>query len=258
MDNIKHYFKQHKKSSIIIGSILGVFLIGFLIFKFAYPAYETHKASSYRAKITKTKGRGTTQMPKGKFKYDPSTKTPDLATLQRLAKEGAKNSKLRGFIFIPSAGIKELPVYEGVNPYTLSLGAGTAKPWQVAGKGNYAIEAHNYIKLRGGQDWFLSRLQTEVAPAGNYSAKYIRPKDGNLIELTDGQNLAKYKIISRKIIGINAPYATTMLTDRYVNAFPNKKPLITLATCFEQNGITYPNQRIVVTGELTSIKPIKK
>ena len=69
---------------------------------------------------------------------------------------------------------------------------------------------------------------------------------------------SKYKIISRKIIGINAPYATTMLTDRYVNAFPNKKPLITLATCFEQNGITYPNQRIVVTGELTSIKPIKK
>lgn len=211
----------------------------------------------------------------GKFAYHgktfdyhggTATDTPDLATLLRLQKEGRRKVYRCGQVSIPSYGI-DVPIYEGTSPYTLAWGAGTAKPGQAMGQGNYALEAHNYIKKLDGvanyaiNGWFFSKLQTRVAPYGAPTSPqkydYFRVPVGTNVYTLGAHNVYTYQVIKHVVVpNAYAPGAGQILADSAVQHFGDgKTPLLTLATCYIQNGITYPKARLVYVCKLVKTTP---
>lgn len=134
--------------------------------------------------------------------------------------EKASHENAIGKIKYPAVGIN-LPIYKGLNSETLFLGAGTMKPEQQMGKGNYALASHHMDDPK--------RLFSPLTKA----------KKGQIIELSDLSKTYKYKVtsvknVNEKDVGV-------------VNDVPGKKQ-VTLITCTKPiPGIT---ERIVVTGEL--------
>lgn len=110
-----------------------------------------------------------------------------------------------GNIVVPSVDL-QLPIVKGVGDAALAVGAGTMKPNQKLGQGNYALAGHYFEE----KDILFSPL---------YKAKI-----GDTIYLTDLTNIYEYKLTSKDIIAA---------TDVYViNDIPNKT-VLTLITCAE-------------------------
>lgn len=110
-----------------------------------------------------------------------------------------------GSIVVPSVDL-QLPIVKGVGDAALAVGAGTMKPNQKLGQGNYALAGHYFEE----KDILFSPL---------YKAKI-----GDTIYLTDLTNIYEYKLTSKDIIAA---------TDVYViNDIPNKT-VLTLITCAE-------------------------
>lgn len=124
---------------------------------------------------------------------------------------------LVGHISMPAIGTN-LPILEGVSNANLYAGAGTLKPYQKMGQGNYALASH-------------------FMPDGvsNFS-KIGQLKKGNRILLTNGKKVYEYKTISVRNLPINS--------SSVVDDVKGKK-LVTLVTCTD----IYGNGRTVVQGE---------
>lgn len=131
---------------------------------------------------------------------------------------------LVGHISMPAIGTN-LPILEGVSNANLYAGAGTLKPYQQMGKGNYALASH-------------------FMPDGvsNFS-KIGQLQKGNMILLSNGKNVYKYKTISVKNMPINS--------SSVVNDVKGKK-LVTLVTCTD----IYGSARTVVQGEFVKKQSI--
>ena len=124
---------------------------------------------------------------------------------------------LTGHIAMPAIGVN-LPILEGVSNANLYAGAGTLKPYQKMGTGNYALASH-------------------FMPDGvsNFS-KIGQLQKGNRILLSSGKKVYEYKTISVKNMPINS--------SNVVNDVKGKK-LVTLVTCTD----IYGSSRTVVQGE---------
>jgi len=108
-----------------------------------------------------------------------------------------------GSIAIPSVDM-QLPIVKGVGNAALAVGAGTMKPNQSLGQGNYALAGHYFEE----KDILFSPL---------YKASI-----GDTIYITDLTNIYEYQLASKKIIAA---------TDIYViDDIPNKT-VLTLITC---------------------------
>lgn len=131
---------------------------------------------------------------------------------------------LTGHISMPAIGT-DLPILEGVSNANLYAGAGTLKPYQKMGQGNYALASH-------------------FMPDGvsNFS-KIGQLQKGNIILLSNGKNVYKYKTISVKNMPINS--------SNVVNDVKGKK-LVTLVTCTD----IYGSKRTVVQGEFVKKQSI--
>lgn len=201
-----------------------------------------------------------------KFDYQGGTKTrtPDLKTLKKLRNESKDDVYLRGQVSIPSYDIN-VPIYEGISEYTLAWGAGTSKPHQVMGTGNYSLQAHNYIKKLDGvsnyavNGWFFSRLQTRVAPYGapTSSSKYnyFRVPVGTKVYTLNKDNVYTYEVEKHVVVpDVNKPGAGDVLADSEMkNVGDGKTPILTLCTCYIQNGVTYPKARMVYVCKLDKV-----
>lgn len=131
-----------------------------------------------------------------------------------------------GGISVPSVGIN-LPIFKGLSNNNLLSGAGTLNSNQKMGEGNYALASH--------------RLENEEL----LFTPLERVKEGDLIYLTDLQNIYTYRINLKKIV---------KPTDvHYLDASPKKKQ-ITLVTCGDMEGHT----RIIIQGELEDIIAIEQ
>ena len=86
-----------------------------------------------------------------------------------------------GSIVIPEVQL-QLPILKGVGQTALAVGAGTMKPTQQLGKGNYALAGH-YFK---GKDILFGPL--------------YRTELGDAIYLTDLANIYEYKLSVKKVI----------------------------------------------------------
>lgn len=110
-----------------------------------------------------------------------------------------------GSIAIPTVDL-ELPIIKGVGKEALAVGAGTMKPEQVMGQGNYALASHYFE----GRDILFGPL---------YDAEI-----GNIIYLSDMEYVYEYKLSMKEIIEA---------TDVYIiDDIPNET-LLTLITCAE-------------------------
>lgn len=123
---------------------------------------------------------------------------------------------LVGHIRIPAISVN-LPVLEGVSNTNLYVGAGTLKPYQQLGKGNYALASHH--------------MPDEVS---NFSRLGALQK-GNQIYISNSKYIYQYSVDSVKTM---PPRSGNVVND------VSGKRLVTLVTCTD----IYATNRIVVQG----------
>lgn len=124
--------------------------------------------------------------------------------VQQVAAAATDNSQAYlGKIAIPAVGIK-LPIVKGVSKVALATGAGTMKPDQKMGQGNYALAGHNMLNPN---ILFSAVANTQI---------------GQKIYITDLKQVYTYQIDHRQVI---KPTDVDFIED-----VPGKK-MITLITC---------------------------
>lgn len=111
-----------------------------------------------------------------------------------------------GSIAVPSVHM-QLPILKGVGNAVLAIGAGTMKPNQQLGQGNYALAGHYFEE----KNILFSPL---------YQAQI-----GDIIYVTDMSNVYEYQLATKKIIAATDVYI--------VDDIPNQTTL-TLITCAEK------------------------
>lgn len=139
--------------------------------------------------------------------------TADVIKERSQAKEVAPDGK----IAIPSIQLL-LPIMEGTTNQNMSIGAGTLKPNQTMGKGNYALASHN-----------MNDYKTLFSPLLNI-------KVGALVYLTNGKNNYTYKVTRKEYIN---PDQIEVIEDK------NHDKEVTLITCSLDG-----KQRLLVQGKL--------
>lgn len=261
---------SHKAHVAWISGIAAVvaLLVGFGVWHHFSPNQICKRIDNQNAKVlAKPTMKAAPKNPK-KFDYSGNnTEIPDLQNLAKLRKQATDDDVyLRGQISIPGYDVN-VPIYEGIAPSTLAWGAGTSKPGQQMGKGNYALQAHNYIKKMDGVDnylvngWFFTNLQTKVAPEGApFTANkynYFRITVGTKVYTLDKHNVYTYEVERHIVVDdVNAPGAGKVLADSEVQQVgDHKTPILTLATCYIQYGITYPKSRLVYVCKLDKVTP---
>ena len=159
---------------------------------------------SYRPTITKTAIAQNQQKKVAQKEFDFS-QTKDL-DFQAVAKARANKQAVNiiGEISIPAIKMT-IPIATGVSNTTLALAAGTMRPDQQMGQGNYALAGHN---MAHGSKILFSPL-------------YYHAKVGQKVYLTDMKHVYTYRIYERKFI-----LATRV---DVVNDTPEK--ILTLITC---------------------------
>ncbi|WP_302176453.1 class A sortase [Limosilactobacillus ingluviei] len=159
---------------------------------------------SYRPTITKTLVQKNQQKQVNQKDFDFS-QTKDL-NFQAVAKARANKQAVNiiGEISIPAIKMT-IPIATGVSNTTLALAAGTMRPDQQMGQGNYALAGHN---MAHGSKILFSPL-------------YYHAKVGQKVYLTDMRHVYTYRIYERKFI-----LATRV---DVVNDTPKK--ILTLITC---------------------------
>lgn len=109
-----------------------------------------------------------------------------------------------GSIVVPSVKL-HLPIVKGVSKYALAVGAGTMKPTQKMGQGNYALAGH-YFKDKS--DLLFSPL--------------YETKIGDAVFITNKTSVYEYKISNKQVIAA---------TDVHILDDVRDKTLLTLITC---------------------------
>ncbi|MER2170579.1 MAG: class A sortase [Psychrobacillus psychrodurans] len=135
-----------------------------------------------------------------------------------------KDFSVIGSIAIPSVNL-ELPIGKGVSESIITLGAGTLKPEQLPGIGNYALASH-YIENK---DILFGPL--------------YHVKIGDLAYISDKDFVHEYKISTIEVIKDSDVHVIDDVED---------KVLLTLITCAEAG-----TKRLLVQGEWVQSYPIK-
>lgn len=208
--------KWRQKASLILGICL---LIVGLVLIFNRPIQNlmiNHATKTeLKAKITKPKKTKETSFDFKQVKSIDSAKT--------LKNTLNKSQGMIGKIAIPAVALK-LPIYYGISDASLYRGAGTMKPDQQMGQGNYALAGHH-----------MNDPKLLFSPI-------VRSKPGEIIYLTDGKKLYTYKITDKQII---SKYAVEWIDD-----VANQK-LITLITC-DDKGV----DRYAIRGSLVKVQKL--
>lgn len=134
-----------------------------------------------------------------------------------LLKGSSEGFNLTGYVAVPSVGIN-LPIFNGFYNNHLFFGAGTGKPNQVLGKGNYVLASH-----------YSDRADLLFTPLEHASIN-------DSIYVTDKNHIYEYKIIDKLRV---SEHRGDLMED------VEDETLITLITCSDIHG----NARIVVRGE---------
>ncbi|MCP9329174.1 class A sortase [Liquorilactobacillus satsumensis] len=161
---------------------------------------------------------------KGNFDFK-SVKAADLSTLSKAAQT---QGGMIGKIAIPQIGMR-LPIFYGINNENLLRGAGTMKPAEKMGTGNYALAGHH-----------MSNPDILFSPLA-------KAKVGMEILLTDGKKVYRYRIVERRVID---KYQVNWIDD------VPKQQLVTLVTCL--TATTGETNRIMVQGKLEQVQPATK
>ena len=131
-----------------------------------------------------------------------------------------------GGIAIPELELN-LPIFKGLNNINLYYGAGTMKPDQVMGQGNYSLASHHVFSAKNAENMLFSHLD--------------RAEKGMKIYLTDKDKVYSYEITEVKRV-----------TPDRVDEIQDREGIdeITLVTCVDYDAA----ERIIVKGILSETK----
>lgn len=161
----------------------------------------------------------------GNFDFDSVKAVSSEAVLS--AQWDAQKLPVIGGIAVPEVEIN-LPIFKGLDNVNLFYGAGTMKPNQKMGEGNYALASHHIFTAENASQMLFSPL--------------ANAKSGMKIYLTDKDKVYTYEIREVKHV---TPDRVDEIEDREgINE-------ITLVTCVDYNA----TERIIVKGDLKEIKP---
>lgn len=135
-----------------------------------------------------------------------------------------KNFTVIGSIAIPSVDL-ELPIGKGVSESVIALGAGTMKPEQKPGVGNYALASH-----------YIENKDILFGPLHNVTI-------GDIAYISDHETVYEYRITKKEVI---------QDTDVFVIYDTPDETLLTLITCAEAG-----TKRLLVQGEFIQSYPIE-
>lgn len=138
-----------------------------------------------------------------------------------------KNSII-GQIVMPTIDTN-LVIFNGISEAKLLAGVSTMKSGQEMGKGNYSIAGHYGIK-----DELFHNIE--------------KLKDGDIVKITDKENIYYYEINDREIV---YPNRVDLIEDREEN---KEEPIISLMCCYYENGKN-SGKRLFVRGKLVDVKP---
>ena len=131
-----------------------------------------------------------------------------------------------GGIAIPEVEIN-LPIFKGLDNVNLFYGAGTMKPDQKMGEGNYSLASHHIFTAENASQMLFSPL--------------VNAKAGMKIYLTDKDKVYTYEITEVKHV---TPDRVDEIEDR------EGVKEITLVTCVDYNA----TERIIVKGDFKEVK----
>ena len=221
--------KKKKKRRNLLTNILAVFLILLslvLIFnaqiRDIFMVWNTNKYQV--SQVTKEKIEENKET-EGNFDFDSVKSISSEAVLA--AQWDAQQLPVIGGIAIPEVEIN-LPIFKGLDNVNLFYGAGTMKPNQKMGEGNYSLASHHIFTAENASQMLFSPL--------------VNAKEGMKIYLTDKEKVYTYVIREVKHV-----------TPDRVDEIEDREGIkeITLVTCVDYNA----TERIIVKGDFKEVKP---
>lgn len=221
----------------VIYNTLGMFFNVFIVLSCIYILFgnsiEQYIIENYKPKVEKFTISNTAH---AQANYDwTQVSNTNLASV---AKSRVTNrNQIIGLMSQPEAKVA-VTIVEGVDKDALNLSAGTIRPNQKMGEGNYVLVAHHVPKT----EWAL------------FSGVYYNSEIGQKIYLTDLNKVYEYTITNVKFVPDTAVYITE--PDKYLsseNGHTPGKALITIISC-DATG----DARITEYGSLSNIYDFNK
>ncbi|MGJ3791711.1 class A sortase [Lactiplantibacillus argentoratensis] len=240
------WIKQHQLWSALIGVISLIVLVGGGIW--GYARYQAHEMTTDYVQSQKRLGRQTVGQLQKQLATNAAIKKQalpnhytsnsnagvtnqnyqQLLTTRRKAQQAGLANREIAYVKVPSIGLA-LPIYQGTNQYTLSLGATTYFAHQQMGQGNYVLAGHN------------------MTMPGVLFSNVPSIKKGATIELVNQHAVYYYHVNRTKTVSPDQPYVGDAPAASSVLYQKPSNPQVTLFTCNATGSM-----REVVQGNLTS------
>ena len=220
--------KKNKRKNLLINILAGFLILLSIALIFnakirdIFMVWNTNKYQVSQVSKEKLEENQDTE---GNFDFDSVKAISSEAVLS--SQWDAQQLPVIGGIAIPEAEIN-LPIFKGLDNVNLFYGAGTMKPNQKMGEGNYSLASHHIFTAENASQMLFSPL--------------VNAKEGMKIYLTDKEKVYTYVIREVKHV-----------TPDRVDEIEDREGIkeITLVTCVDYNA----TERIIVKGDFKEVKP---
>ena len=219
--------KKNKRKNLLINILAGFLILLSIALIFnakirdIFMVWNTNKYQVSQVSKEKLEENQDTE---GNFDFDSVKAISSEAVLS--SQWDAQQLPVIGGIAIPEVEIN-LPIFKGLDNVNLFYGAGTMKPNQKMGEGNYSLASHHIFTAENASQMLFSPL--------------VNAKEGMKIYLTDKEKVYTYVIREVKHV---TPDRVDEIEDREgINE-------ITLVTCVDYNA----TERIIVKGDFKEMK----
>ena len=220
--------KKNKRKNLLINILAGFLIVLSIALIFnskirdIFMVWNTNKYQVSQVSKEKLEENQDTE---GNFDFDSVKAISSEAVLS--AQWDAQQLPVIGGIAIPEVEIN-LPIFKGLDNVNLFYGAGTMKPNQKMGEGNYSLASHHIFTAENASQMLFSPL--------------VNAKEGMKIYLTDKEKVYTYVIREVKHV-----------TPDRVDEIEDREGIkeITLVTCVDYNA----TERIIVKGDFKEVKP---
>jgi hypothetical protein len=228
MSQKKNVSKKNKRKNLLINILAGFLIVLSIALIFnskirdIFMVWNTNKYQVSQISKEKLEENQDTE---GNFDFDSVKAISSEAVLS--AQWDAQQLPVIGGIAIPEVEIN-LPIFKGLDNVNLFYGAGTMKPNQKMGEGNYSLASHHIFTAENASQMLFSPL--------------VNAKEGMKIYLTDKEKVYTYVIREVKHV-----------TPDRVDEIEDREGIkeITLVTCVDYNA----TERIIVKGDFKEVKP---
>ena len=220
--------KKNKRKNLLINILAGFLILLSIALIFnakirdIFMVWNTNKYQVSQVSKEKLEENQDTE---GNFDFDSVKAISSEAVLS--SQWDAQQLPVIGGIAIPEVEIN-LPIFKGLDNVNLFYGAGTMKPNQKMGEGNYSLASHHIFTAENASQMLFSPL--------------VNAKEWMKIYLTDKEKVYTYVIREVKHV-----------TPDRVDEIEDREGIkeITLVTCVDYNA----TERIIVKGDFKEVKP---